>query len=95
MEEIVLDHGRVCNPSFTDYVIPTALDMFSSKYRGADTRAGARLALGGQGGEPPAISSVAAVVAAIRDATGLELARVPVRPQDIALAKPIGSPVRQ
>jgi CO/xanthine dehydrogenase Mo-binding subunit len=36
-------------------------------------------------GEPPTISSTAAVVAAIRAATGRELARVPVRPQDIAL----------
>ena len=27
MEEIVLDKGRVRNPSFTDYLIPTALDM--------------------------------------------------------------------
>jgi CO/xanthine dehydrogenase Mo-binding subunit len=36
-------------------------------------------------GEPPTISSTAAVVAAIRAATGLELTRVPVRPQDIAL----------
>jgi CO/xanthine dehydrogenase Mo-binding subunit len=34
--------------------------------------------------ELPAISSTAAVVAAIRDATGRELTRVPVRPEDIA-----------
>jgi CO/xanthine dehydrogenase Mo-binding subunit len=34
-------------------------------------------------GEPPTISSVPAVVAAIRNATGRELARCPVRPQDI------------
>ncbi|HEV3463541.1 MAG TPA: xanthine dehydrogenase subunit D, partial [Actinomycetota bacterium] len=27
MEEIVLDQGKVRNPSFTDYLIPTALDM--------------------------------------------------------------------
>ena len=38
-------------------------------------------------GEPPMISSVAAVVAAIRAATGLELHRAPVRPQDIALGR--------
>jgi CO/xanthine dehydrogenase Mo-binding subunit len=34
-------------------------------------------------GEPPTISSGPAVVAAIRAATGLDLARVPVRPSDI------------
>jgi len=35
-------------------------------------------------GEPPTISSTPAVVAAIRAATGLDLARVPVRPEHIA-----------
>ena len=35
-------------------------------------------------GEPPTIVSTAAVVAALRDATGRELPRVPVRPDDIA-----------
>ena len=35
--------------------------------------------------ELPTISSTPAVVAAIRDATGKALTRVPVRPEDIAL----------
>ncbi|HZC40568.1 MAG TPA: hypothetical protein VE343_07825, partial [Streptosporangiaceae bacterium] len=34
-------------------------------------------------GEPPAISSAPAIVAAIRDATGKALRRIPVRPDDI------------
>jgi CO/xanthine dehydrogenase Mo-binding subunit len=37
-------------------------------------------------GEPPVISSTPAIVAAIRDATTLELSRVPVKPEDIALS---------
>jgi CO/xanthine dehydrogenase Mo-binding subunit len=37
-------------------------------------------------GEPPTISSTGAVVAAIRAATGLDLTRIPVRPDDVALA---------
>jgi CO/xanthine dehydrogenase Mo-binding subunit len=41
-------------------------------------------------GEPPVISSTPAVVAAIRAATGTWLERIPVRPQDVALA---GAPV--
>jgi CO/xanthine dehydrogenase Mo-binding subunit len=36
-------------------------------------------------GEPPTISSTPAVVSAIRAATGIDLRRVPVRPDDIAL----------
>ena len=35
-------------------------------------------------GEPPTISSTAAVAAAVRAATGSTLPRVPIRPQDIA-----------
>ena len=34
-------------------------------------------------GEPPTVVSSAAVVSALRDATGRELARIPVRPDDI------------
>ena len=35
-------------------------------------------------GEPPTISSTPAIVAAVRQATGLELNRVPLRPEEIA-----------
>jgi CO/xanthine dehydrogenase Mo-binding subunit len=34
-------------------------------------------------GEPPTLSSTPAIVAAIRDATGLPLKRVPVRPEHL------------
>jgi xanthine dehydrogenase D subunit len=83
MEEIVLDDGVVRNPSFTDYLLPTFLDA-------PDVRA--RLVeepdhwgpFGAKGvGEPPTISSTAAVVAAIRDAIGADLTRAPVRPEDV------------
>lgn len=85
-EEVLLADGRIRNPSFTDYLLPTALDMppvditlIEQPEPGAP--------YGAKGvGEPPTISSTPAVVAAIRDATGLELPRAPVRPDDIALA---------
>ncbi len=88
MEEIVLDRGVVRNPSFTDYLIPTALDMppVVIGYLHTEPEPGAPFGAKGVG-EPPTISSTAAVAAAIRAATGLELPRVPVRPQDIALAR--------
>jgi len=86
MEEIVLDRGRVRNPSFTDYLIPTTLDMpVVDAVLVQEPEPGAPYGAKGVG-EPPTISSGPAVVAAIRDATGLALARVPVRPADIALA---------
>ena len=87
MEEIVLDNGKVRNPSFTDYIIPTALDMPAVTIQAFIEQPEPGSPLGAKGaGEPPSISSTAAVVAAIRNATGLDLARAPVRPQDIALA---------
>ncbi|MGA2804354.1 MAG: xanthine dehydrogenase subunit D [Acidimicrobiales bacterium] len=87
MEEVVLDHGRVRNPSFTDYVIPTALDMPPVQIAALIEEPEPGSPMGAKGaGEPPLVSSASAVVAAIRAATGLELSRAPVRPQDIALA---------
>ena len=86
MEEIVLDNGKVCNASFTDYLLPTTLDapeVVISLVEEPDPYA----PLGAKGvGEPPTVSSTPAIVAAIRAATGIDLHRVPVRPQDIALA---------
>ncbi len=86
MEEIVVTEGRVRNPSFTDYLLPTILDMpevLATVIEEPEPEA----PYGAKGvGEPPTISSGPAVLAAIRDATGLPVTRAPVRPEDIALA---------
>jgi xanthine dehydrogenase D subunit len=83
MEEIQVSDGLVRNPSFTDYLIPTILDMPPVKLDVLEL-ADPHAPYGLRGvGEPPTISSTAAVVAAIRDATGLELNRVPVRPEHV------------
>lgn len=85
MEEIVVDNGRVRNPSFTDYLLPTALDapvVVARLVEEPDPQA----PLGAKGvGEPPCISVTPAIVAAIRDAVGRDIPRCPVRPQDICL----------
>ncbi|MEU0521920.1 molybdopterin cofactor-binding domain-containing protein [Streptosporangium sp. NPDC006007] len=85
MEEIQVVGGRVLNPSFTDYLIPTILDvppMWLSILENPDPHApyGLRGA-----GEPSTLSSTPAIAAAVRAATGLPLPRVPIRPHDIAL----------
>ncbi|MGO9912704.1 MAG: xanthine dehydrogenase subunit D [Acidimicrobiales bacterium] len=96
MEELIIDGGRVRNASFTDYVIPTALDMPPVHVAALIEQPQPGLPFGAKGaGEPPSISSTAAVVAAIRDATGLELNRAPVRPQDIALGMVAKPPTRK
>ena len=85
MEEIVLDGGRIRNPSFTDYLLPTFLDVpavLATLVEEPDPMA----PLGAKGvGEPPCISVTPAIANAIAAATGRPVNRVPVRPQDIAL----------
>ncbi|MET0460546.1 MAG: molybdopterin cofactor-binding domain-containing protein, partial [Ilumatobacteraceae bacterium] len=94
MEEIVQIDGRIRNASFTDYLLPTFLDMpdvVVSLVEEPDPQA----PLGAKGvGEPPCISVTPAIAAAIRDAlrqaddeAGLprrDILRVPVRPSDSA-----------
>jgi CO/xanthine dehydrogenase Mo-binding subunit len=83
MEELLVEGGRVRNASFTDYLIPTALDMPTVDATLIEQpEPGAPFGAKGVG-EPPTISSTPAVVAAIRAATGSACVRVPVRPRDI------------
>ena len=80
MEEIVVDGGLVRNPSFTDYLIPTIADtpeVLATCIEQPEPGA----PFGAKGvGEPPTISSTAAVAAAIRAATGVDVTRVPGPP---------------
>lgn len=87
MEEIVVQDGKVRNPSFTDYLLPTFLDMpvvemvMIEEYE-------PKSPLGAKGvGEPPCISVTPAIANAIRQAVGRDLPRVPIRPFDIALGE--------
>ncbi|HEV8229305.1 MAG TPA: molybdopterin cofactor-binding domain-containing protein [Candidatus Limnocylindria bacterium] len=87
MEEVQLRDGAVRNASFTDYLLPTMLDMPPVvcdliEHPHPDGPYGAKGV-----GEPPTISSTPAIVAAIRAATGRALERVPVRPDDIVFAR--------
>ena len=85
MEEIQVKDGVIRNPSFTDYLLPTILDMPPVRMDILEL-GDPNSPYGLKGvGEPPTISSGPAIVAAIRAATGRELARVPVRPHDITL----------
>jgi xanthine dehydrogenase D subunit len=90
MEEIQVVDGIIRNPSFTDYLIPTILDMPPMRveileYADPHAPYGLRGA-----GEPPTLSSTPAIVAAIRAATGLPLRRIPVRADDIVFAGAAG-----
>src|SRR3954467_11279398 len=83
MEEIQTRDGLIANASFTDYLIPTTLDMPPVDAElveepEPDAPYGVK-----SGGGPPTVVSTAAIVSALRDATGRDLTRVPVRPDDI------------
>jgi xanthine dehydrogenase D subunit len=83
MEEIQVADGQVRNPSFTDYLIPTILDMPPMQVDVLEL-ADPHAPYGLRGvGEPPTISSTPAIAAAVRSATGRPLTRVPIRPEDI------------
>jgi CO/xanthine dehydrogenase Mo-binding subunit len=83
MEEIVVRDGQVLNASFTDYLIPTTLDMPRVRMEILE-HADPTAPYGLKGvGEPPNISTPPAVAAAVRAATGRPLARIPVRPEQI------------
>ncbi len=83
MEQLVIDGGVIENANFTDYLIPTFMDAPAVETRIIE-EGGHWGPFGAKGiGESPTISSTPAIVAAIRAATGKDLHRVPVLPQDI------------
>jgi len=83
LEEIQIKEGKIQNASFTDYLIPTILDMPAVRMEILEL-ADPEAPFGLKGvGEPPTIASTPAIVAALRDATGQELTRVPVKPEQI------------
>jgi CO/xanthine dehydrogenase Mo-binding subunit len=83
MEEIQLKDGRIMNASFTDYLLPTTLDMppvdvVLVEEAEPDTPFGAKGV-----GEPSNVVAPAAIVAALRNALGRDLRRIPIRPDDL------------
>jgi len=85
MEEIIVTDGKVRNPSFTDYLLPTFLDAPTVDMILIEEHE-PKSPLGAKGvGEPPCVSVTPAIANAIRDAVGRELPRVPIRPFDICI----------
>jgi CO/xanthine dehydrogenase Mo-binding subunit len=83
MEEVALVDGQVKNASFTDYLIPTILDM-PPMVSDLVEEPEPGLPYGAKGvGEPSTVVVPAAVVAALRHATGRDLRRAPVKPDDL------------
>ena len=86
MEEVQVVDGKLRNPSFTDYLMPTIMDMPPMRVEVLEL-ADPHSPYGLRGvGEPPTISSTPAIVAAVRAASGVDLKRVPIRPEHLVAA---------
>jgi CO/xanthine dehydrogenase Mo-binding subunit len=85
MEELQLSSGVLRNPSFTDYLLPTVADVPPIRLKLLhNPHPDSPYGVNGVG-ELSTLSSTPAIANALRDATGLALPRVPIRPEDIAL----------
>jgi len=89
MEEVVMQDGRMMNPNFTDYILPTFRDVppIETIILENDDPGGP---FGARGiGEPPLIAAVPAVLNAIGNAIGELPDKTPCTPQRVwALLNP-------
>ena len=88
MEEVRLDGGAIRNASFTDYLIPTILDVppIVTEFV-EEPEPGAPYGAKGIG-ELATVVATPAIVAALRAATGRTLNRAPVMPDDLVGIRP-------
>jgi CO/xanthine dehydrogenase Mo-binding subunit len=85
-EEIKLDHGRVLNPNFTDYKIPTIENIPNIKGFVLETpEIDGPYGLRGVG-EPPMIGTAPAIANAVADAIGVNFNTFPITPERIVMA---------
>lgn len=82
-EELLLQDGRVVNPSFHDYRIPTACDIPRIHFFPIETN-DAHGPYGAKGvGEAPLIPTAAAIANAVADAIGVRIDSLPMTPEKI------------
>jgi nicotinate dehydrogenase medium molybdopterin subunit len=85
-EEVELMNGSIQNPSFTNYLIPTVLDVpqISAHFIEAPETSGP---YGAKGlGEPAMLPTIAAIINAIDDAVGVRITSLPAKPEKILAA---------
>jgi len=86
-EEVVTHNRRVMNPNFTDYKIPTAVEMdFPMEIEFVETNEPTG-PYGAKGiGEPGLVPTAPAIANAIADATGVRVFDLPITPEKLLAA---------
>jgi len=86
-EEVISEQGRILNPSFTDYKIPTAREMsfpIELVFIETDEPSGP---FGAKGvGEPGLVPTAPAIANAVADAIGVRIRDLPITPEKILAA---------
>jgi CO/xanthine dehydrogenase Mo-binding subunit len=83
MEKMVVEQGRVRNPQFTDYIMPTALDVPPIVTRIVE-RPEPSGPFGAKGiGEPALLPTAPAIVNALQNAVGVRIRDLPATPEKI------------
>ncbi|SDH41981.1 xanthine dehydrogenase family protein molybdopterin-binding subunit [Desulfosporosinus hippei] len=86
LEELELDEGKIKNPAFSSYLIPTALDVPNIEAFFVED-AESTGPFGAKGlGEPAMLPTVAAIINAIDDAVGVRITSIPATPEKILKA---------
>ncbi len=83
MEEVIRREGKILNPGFTDYILPTMVDVPPIEavfLENADVGG----PYGARGiGEPPLIGTPPAILSAIADAIGTQVTETPATPERV------------
>jgi CO/xanthine dehydrogenase Mo-binding subunit len=86
-EEMVYEDGRIANPSFMDYKIPSALEVPFEIESILIEKPEASHPFGARGiGEPPLVGAVAAIANAVADAIGKPIRQLPLTPERVLKA---------
>ena len=87
VEEVLSEEGRILNPSFTDYKIPTVSEMsFPIELVFIETNEPTG-PFGAKGvGEPGLVPTAPAIANAIADAIGVRIHDLPITPEKIVAA---------
>ncbi|MCK5622065.1 MAG: xanthine dehydrogenase family protein molybdopterin-binding subunit, partial [Alphaproteobacteria bacterium] len=85
-EEMLYEEGKLVTPSFSEYLMPTSMDMPRVQCILLESRSGLG-PFGAKGVGEPAITAVAPAIAnAVADAIGVRVHEMPITPERVVRA---------